>query len=58
MSRSVKMTLLRVAVVLFVFYFVTLFNGASFKDRKREGKGRSSFYLSSSDGQLSWQRSV
>jgi hypothetical protein len=35
----VKMTLLRVAVVLFVLYFVTLFNGASFKDRKHEGKG-------------------
>jgi len=51
--RSVKMTLLRVAVVLFVFYFVTLFNGASLKDRKHEGKGKSSFYLSSSDGQLS-----
>jgi hypothetical protein len=46
------MTLLRVAVVLFVFYFVTLFNGASFKDRKHEGKGRS-FYLSSNDGHIS-----
>lgn len=40
-SKSVNMTLLRVAVVLFVFYFVTLFNGASFKDKKHEGKGRS-----------------
>lgn len=40
MNKSVKMTVLRVALLLLVLYFVTLFNGASLKDRTYKGNGR------------------
>jgi len=36
-NKSVKMTLLRVALLLFALYFVTLFNGASLKEKKVKG---------------------
>jgi hypothetical protein len=41
--KIVNMTLLRVTLLLFVLYFITLFNGASLKDRKYTGNTRVSF---------------
>lgn len=41
--KSVNMTLIRVTLLLLVLYFVTLFNGASLKDRKYKGNTRVTF---------------